>query len=172
MFWHTRLCSISPSFLQNRLSSSKFCCCTSERSAFCVLYLQGNLLDDTDLINVLAVTKRTAAEVSEKLTGASETDRQIRNACEEFRPVAHRATLLFFLISDFSVANCMYQTSLPQVVLWEYFRYCSSSMYCRPASRSLYTSSSACLWHTTEDLPEVWLFRSDLTSPPSVVFSF
>ena len=67
------------------------------------------------MIDVLAVTKRTAAEVSEKLTGASETDRQIRIACEEFRPVAHRATLLYFLIADFSVANCMYQTSLPQV---------------------------------------------------------
>ena len=78
---------------------------------------QGNLLDDTELIQVLAVTKATAAEVTEKLAGANETDRQIRMACEEFRPVAQRAALLYFLIADFSVVNCMYQTSLPQVLL-------------------------------------------------------
>ena len=100
--------------------------------------VQGNLLDDTDLIDVLAVTKRTAAEVSEKLTGASETDRQIRIACEEFRPVAHRATLLYFLISDFSVANCMYQTSLPQVMLWlptrSAVRHYSRSCRCQASS--------------------------------------
>ena len=77
--------------------------------------MQGNLLDDTELIQVLATTKATAAEVTEKLAGANETDRQIRMACEEFRPVASRATLIYFLIADFSVVNCMYQTSLPQV---------------------------------------------------------
>ncbi|DBA69380.1 TPA: Dynein gamma chain, flagellar outer arm [Trebouxia sp. C0005] len=75
---------------------------------------QGNLLDDTELIDVLAVTKQTAGEVNERLTGASETNKKINEACEEYRPVAHRATLIYFLIAEFSVVNCMYQTSLNQ----------------------------------------------------------
>eukprot|EP00798_Chlamydomonas_sp_ICE-L_P031303 gene31303-6451_t len=75
---------------------------------------QGNLLDDTELIDVLAVTKQTAQDVSEKLTNASETNKKINEACEEYRPVAHRATLVYFLIAEFAVVNCMYQTSLNQ----------------------------------------------------------
>ena len=77
--------------------------------------MQGNLLDDTELIGVLAVTKSTAAQVNQKLQGASETRRRISEACEEYRPVAKRAQILYFLILQFSVANCMYQTSLTQV---------------------------------------------------------
>ncbi len=78
---------------------------------------QGNLLDDTELIDVLANTKLTAQEVNEKLRGASEANRKISEACEEYRPVAHRATLVYFLIAEFAVVNCMYQTSLSQVRL-------------------------------------------------------
>jgi dynein heavy chain len=74
----------------------------------------GNLLDDTELIDVLAVTKRTAQEVNERLATASDTNKKITEACEEFRPVARRATLLYFLLAEFATVNCMYQTSLAQ----------------------------------------------------------
>jgi dynein heavy chain, axonemal len=76
--------------------------------------MQGNLLDDTELIDVLATTKQTSQDVAERLANASETNSKINEACEEFRPVAHRATLLYFLIAEFTVVNCMYQTSLAQ----------------------------------------------------------
>ena len=42
------------------------------------------------------------------------TRRRITEACEEYRPAAGRATLLYFLIADFAAVNCMYQTSLAQ----------------------------------------------------------
>lgn len=76
--------------------------------------MQGNLLDDTELIGVLAVTKATAAQVNAKLAGASEARRRIGEACEEYRPVAHRAQIVYFLIAQFSTVSCMYQTSLAQ----------------------------------------------------------
>jgi len=75
---------------------------------------QGNLLDDTELIEVLANTKKGSQEVNTKLQVASETNEKITEACEEFRPVAHRAALIYFLIAEFSSVNTMYQTSLFQ----------------------------------------------------------
>ena len=75
---------------------------------------KGNLLDDTELIDVLGNTKKTSQEVATKLQVASETNEKITEACEEFRPVAHRAALIYFLIAEFASVNVMYQTSLRQ----------------------------------------------------------
>jgi hypothetical protein len=74
----------------------------------------GNLLDDVELIDVLNNTKQTAQEVNEKLATAAETNVKITEACEEYRPVAHRATLIYFLIAEFATCDVMYQTSLRQ----------------------------------------------------------
>ncbi|EQC29095.1 hypothetical protein SDRG_13255 [Saprolegnia diclina VS20] len=82
-----------------------------------ILYLlshsQGNILDDTNLIETLASSKQTSAVVVEKMKEAEETEKEIDARSDGYRPVAYRAALLFFCIADLARVDPMYQYSLP-----------------------------------------------------------
>ncbi|KAL0019092.1 hypothetical protein WJX77_000912 [Trebouxia sp. C0004] len=73
---------------------------------------QGNILDDENLINTLAVSKATSNDIASKVEEAERTEQEIDAAREQYRSVAVRASLLFFCIADLAGIDPMYQYSL------------------------------------------------------------
>lgn len=72
----------------------------------------GNLLGDTTLVENLETTKKTAAEIEEKVQEAKITSIQIDQAREHYRPAAARASLLYFILNELNTINPIYQFSL------------------------------------------------------------
>ncbi|XP_069510616.1 dynein axonemal heavy chain 9 [Ambystoma mexicanum] len=72
----------------------------------------GNFLGDTALVENLEITKKTAAEIEEKVLEAKVTEAKINEAREHYRPAAARASLLYFIMNDLNKIHPMYQFSL------------------------------------------------------------
>uniref|UniRef100_A0A3Q2VR05 Dynein heavy chain 11, axonemal-like n=1 Tax=Haplochromis burtoni TaxID=8153 RepID=A0A3Q2VR05_HAPBU len=72
---------------------------------------ESNFLGDNVLVEKLETTKHTAAEIEMKVS-AKVNEVKINEAREHYRPVAVRASLLYFIMNDLNKINPMYQFSL------------------------------------------------------------
>uniref|UniRef100_A0A4W3JPZ5 Dynein axonemal heavy chain 11 n=1 Tax=Callorhinchus milii TaxID=7868 RepID=A0A4W3JPZ5_CALMI len=73
---------------------------------------EGNFLGDIELVEKLETAKLTAAEIELKVSEAKENELKINEAREHYRPAAARASVLYFIVSDLSRINPIYQFSL------------------------------------------------------------
>jgi len=69
-------------------------------------------LGDTALVENLETTKKTAAEIEQRVAEAKITSIKIDQAREHYRPAAARASLLYFILNDLNTINPIYQFSL------------------------------------------------------------
>ena len=60
----------------------------------------------------LETTKRTAAEIEQKVKEAKVTEKNINEARESYRSAAARSSLLYFILNDLNKINPLYQFSL------------------------------------------------------------
>jgi len=75
--------------------------------------VEGNILDDVKLIDTLQQSKVTSDEIKTQVAAAAETEKEIDSTREEYRPVAFRASVLYFALADLTHIDPMYQYSLP-----------------------------------------------------------
>lgn len=88
-------------------------------------HFKDNILSDTALVENLETTKRTAAEIQQKVAEAKITSEKIDEAREHYRPAAARASLLYFILNELNTINLVYQFSLKVKMLVRilYFTY-------------------------------------------------
>lgn len=73
---------------------------------------QGNLIEDTELVQVLNETKTSSKEVANVLALAEQQSEEINVKREQYRPTAIRGSVLYFSIIEMISINWMYNTSL------------------------------------------------------------
>ena len=83
---------------------------------------EGNILDNEPLINTLNNSKLTSGVIKQRVAEAEKTELEINAAREEYRPVATRSSLLYFVIADLGRLDPMYQYSLSY--FQQLFKYC------------------------------------------------
>ncbi len=71
-----------------------------------------SLIDDEGLISELGTSQVKATEIKKKREESEKTEKQIDETRQKYKPVAERASLLFFCITDLSNVDNMYQYSL------------------------------------------------------------
>jgi dynein heavy chain len=71
-----------------------------------------DILNDDELINKLKDSKEKSILINTKMVEAQETSKKINRARDQYRPVAIRGSVLYFVIADLGLIEHMYQYSL------------------------------------------------------------
>ena len=74
--------------------------------------IQNNILDNEEIIVTLDASKLASASIEKGMKEAKETSEQINLIREEYRPVAQRGSILYFVIASLALIDPMYQYSL------------------------------------------------------------
>jgi len=77
---------------------------------------EGDLTENVELIENLEESKRVSADIAEKAAIAAETEIEINSAREEYRPIAIRGALLFFMLGSLGRIHSLYLYSLSSFV--------------------------------------------------------
>lgn len=66
------------------------------------------ILDDVELIENLKLSKKTSEIVKEKITEAEVKKIEIEEARSQYKPVAERGSILYFVVADLALIDPMY----------------------------------------------------------------
>ena len=72
---------------------------------------EGNLLDNDELMHTLSDMKKMLTGVDERLLQAEEAESDVLKAYEDYRPIAHRGSLIYFSLLDMAKIDRMYRIS-------------------------------------------------------------
>lgn len=72
-------------------------------------------MDEDELINILENSKKTSADITKRLEDAAVVEEQINITRNQYRSVATRGSILYFVIADLAGIDPMYQYSLVYV---------------------------------------------------------
>ncbi|KAL7297685.1 hypothetical protein TKK_0009351 [Trichogramma kaykai] len=73
---------------------------------------EGNILDNEELIETLNESKETSAVIASRLIDTEATEVEISGAREDYRRVATRGSVLYFVVANLAIIDSMYQFSL------------------------------------------------------------
>jgi dynein heavy chain len=78
---------------------------------------EGDILENITLIENLEFSKKLSTEIQEKVEIAKETQANIAEASEKYRPSAERGALVFFLMNELYKIHSFYKFSLDSFVI-------------------------------------------------------
>jgi len=73
---------------------------------------KGNILDDVELIDTLANSKKTSSIIKDRVAESEKTEIEINEARNQYRRAATRGSIIYFVIADLAHIDPMYQYSL------------------------------------------------------------